>query len=115
MSEYTKTEWKNGDVITAEKLNNIEDGITNNSGALVISPENSEQTPDGLKYKEGLSATDLAGAKIVYPANGWTAVAVIKIATYEDEGGTILCETDLSQLPKARYYPDTGLIWPDND
>ena len=24
---YTPTEWKNGDVITAEKLNNIEDGV----------------------------------------------------------------------------------------
>ena len=26
---YTPTEWKNGDVITAEKLNNIENGIVN--------------------------------------------------------------------------------------
>lgn len=31
MSDYIKTEWKNGDIITAEKLNNIEDGIANNS------------------------------------------------------------------------------------
>ena len=28
---YTPTEWKNGDVITAEKLNKIEDGITDAS------------------------------------------------------------------------------------
>lgn len=26
---YTPTEWKNGDIITAEKMNNIEGGITN--------------------------------------------------------------------------------------
>ena len=28
---YTPTEWKNGDTITAEKLNKIEEGIENNS------------------------------------------------------------------------------------
>ncbi len=32
---YTPTEWKNGDVITAEKLNNIERGIEN-SGVFTI-------------------------------------------------------------------------------
>lgn len=32
---YTPTEWKNGDTITAEKLNNIEEGIENNE-ALVV-------------------------------------------------------------------------------
>lgn len=26
---YNKTTWANGDVITADKLNNIEDGISN--------------------------------------------------------------------------------------
>lgn len=29
MSEYTPTVWETGDLITAEKLNNIEDGIAN--------------------------------------------------------------------------------------
>ena len=28
---YTPTEWKSGDVITAEKLNNIEEGISNSN------------------------------------------------------------------------------------
>lgn len=32
MSEYTPTVWKTGDVITAEKLNNIEEGIANAGG-----------------------------------------------------------------------------------
>lgn len=35
--EYTPTEWKNGDVITAEKLNKLEQGIANsNSGMLEV-------------------------------------------------------------------------------
>lgn len=32
MSEYTPTVWKTGDIITAEKLNNIEEGIANAGG-----------------------------------------------------------------------------------
>lgn len=36
---YTPTEWKSGDVITAEKLNNIEEGLMNtgdNNGIMII-------------------------------------------------------------------------------
>lgn len=33
---YTPTEWKTGDVITAEKLNNMEDGIENAPGVAVF-------------------------------------------------------------------------------
>lgn len=33
---YTPTEWKNGDIITAEGLNNIENGIVNAGSALIV-------------------------------------------------------------------------------
>lgn len=33
---YEKTEWKNGDTITAEKLNHMEDGIENNANGVFI-------------------------------------------------------------------------------
>ena len=33
---YEKQTWANGDVITAEKLNHMEDGIENAGGALVV-------------------------------------------------------------------------------
>lgn len=33
---YTPTEWKNGDTITAEKLNKIEEGIEGASGVLIV-------------------------------------------------------------------------------
>lgn len=39
---YTPTEWETGDVITAEKLNNIEDGIVANEAAIAdafVAPE----------------------------------------------------------------------------
>lgn len=43
---YEKTEWKNGDTITAEKLNHMEDGIAEGGGRMVVtaSPESSEST-----------------------------------------------------------------------
>lgn len=33
---YTKTNWATGDTITAEKLNNIENGVANTGGVLVV-------------------------------------------------------------------------------
>ena len=33
---YTKTTWVNGDTITAEKLNNMENGIANAGGTLIV-------------------------------------------------------------------------------
>lgn len=33
---YEKTEWKNGDIITDEKLNHMEDGIVNSNSILVL-------------------------------------------------------------------------------
>ena len=35
---YTPTEWKTGDIVTAEKLNKMEDGIENAGGTLIIEP-----------------------------------------------------------------------------
>jgi len=41
---YNKTNWKTGDVISAEKLNNIEDGIAGASGMLVVNSTTDENT-----------------------------------------------------------------------
>ena len=70
MSEYIKTEWKNGDVITAEKLNHIEDGIANAGGGSKIielsgiEPQEIEQG-EFYPYTEGLTDVDLAGSYIM--------------------------------------------------
>lgn len=40
---YEKNEWQTGDTITAEKLNNIEDGITS-GGVLIVTGEESDET-----------------------------------------------------------------------
>ena len=47
---YTPTEWKNGDVITAEKLNNLEEGVqevlTNDGGGRLIATPNHNNVLD---------------------------------------------------------------------
>lgn len=42
---YVQTNWKNGDIITAEALNHIEQGVANANGALIITVE-TEECPD---------------------------------------------------------------------
>lgn len=44
---YTPTEWKTGDVITAEKLNNIEQGIVNATNFVNV---NAEENPETHSY-----------------------------------------------------------------
>ena len=53
--DYTKTTWKTGDVITAEKMNNLEDGVED------LAKENTELKSDisnlqdlGLIIKNGV-------------------------------------------------------------
>jgi len=41
---YTKQTWATGDVITEEKLNHIEDGITNAGGVLIVNNNYDEST-----------------------------------------------------------------------
>lgn len=46
---YNKITWANGDVITADKLNNIEEGIFNNSAFILIKQEDIT-TENGYRY-----------------------------------------------------------------
>lgn len=53
MSEYTPTVWETGDLITAEKLNKIEDGIANASAVTVEAlsvTENGTYSEEGKAY-----------------------------------------------------------------
>lgn len=41
---YTPTEWKSGDVISAERMNKIEQGIANGSSSVLIVDATQEST-----------------------------------------------------------------------
>lgn len=54
---YNKTTWQTGDVITAEKLNNIEEGIENNRSLILnIIPGEKEDTIIDCPIKNILDA-----------------------------------------------------------
>ena len=65
---YNKTTWSNGDVITAQKMNNIENGIGNN-GFRVI-----EFGGNGTQYETGLTASDFINAVINMTHTGYLTV-----------------------------------------
>lgn len=49
---YEKHEWQTGEVITAEKLNNLEDGCGNSGGTLIVTfTPNSENSQEGTSDK----------------------------------------------------------------
>ena len=76
MSEYTKTEWKTGDVITAEKLNNMEDGIAGGSGGSKTIPlEYDEETGEiTTTLDANLSPDSFIGVTFINTADQWYSV-----------------------------------------
>lgn len=89
MPEYTKTNWQNGDIITAEKLNNIEDGISKIRTFVFEFTVSSNGLGHWRAQTEpGLTAIDLLSAKwIAGPyADSYTSY----IPIYYDPTSTII-------------------------
>ena len=51
-TEYTKTNWQDGDIITADKMNNIENGIKGIEG-------------DVTTVKDGLLSVTVSGTSLI--------------------------------------------------
>ena len=68
---YTKTTWVNGDVISAAKLNNAENGI-----------EANDQAIDGLKDDIATSASISSGGLITFKNSDNTAVFTLQLPVY---------------------------------
>lgn len=84
---YVKNEWATGDVITADKLNNIENGI-----------ENEQVGPAGVPGKDGaVGPAGPAGAP-GKDGNSVAAIALITDATGKVTGGTATL-SDKTTLP----------------
>ena len=119
---YTKTTWAEGDVITADKLNNMEDGIAENQSGGGIRFINFTPDSDGkMLYESGLSLRDFMGAFIgaendiisfFYTINQGaynpSAGYIILCATYDNAAGD-QATTNL-QVQEFQYYPETGFI-----
>lgn len=83
---YTPTVWQNGDVITAEKLNNIENGIENSNSTLIVT-EDSEYALDKT-YTE--IKTAINNGTPVYVKTSFTenTAALYPITTVAEDGGS---------------------------
>ena len=84
---YTPTEWETGDIITAEKLNNIEDGIVANEEAIAET-----QSKDILVITGDLTADLSFNATFTLTSGDVTKATeykdiIIKVHLYYDMGG----------------------------
>lgn len=76
---YTPTEWKNGDTITAEKLNHIEEGIENNNERII------ELDSSGItNIESGLGVEDIFNARYILNGNH-SALCKVMCAYQEEE------------------------------
>lgn len=53
---YVKNNWKNGDVISADKLNHMEDGISSGGGAMIVGGTWGEIKEEDWGYKVEFTA-----------------------------------------------------------
>ena len=120
---YTKTTWADGDVITAEKLNNMENGIAESkSGGGIRFINLSNTDSDGnILYESGLSVRDFMGAFVGVESNRGNFFYTINQGAYNplrncinlvsiyDIAGGDPATTNL-QVREFQYYPETGII-----
>lgn len=67
---YNKTTWANGDVITAEKLNNIETGVEGANNPLIVNVTWDDEEEKGVADKTfGEIRTALENGQLVYLHN----------------------------------------------
>lgn len=90
---YVKNEWADGDVITADKLNNIENGIENEQVGPAGAP--GKDGAAGTNGKDGATGPTGAAGK---DGNGVTAIALTTDANGKVIGGTATL-SDKSTLP----------------
>lgn len=116
---YTKTTWQDGDIITTEKLNKIENGIeqaSSGGGRIIdlttlelrreVDPESDETFVYYFSgYEAGLSSSDFINAWIAW-INGRSA-SVLNIHEDDDEISLEFSEST-KPSPVLYYIPETG-------
>lgn len=95
---YVKNEWGTGDVITAEKLNHIEDGVANAGGGgggssaliLTFDPTDVTGTISGATAKEVLDAFWSGTTVIIQGSTGsdFLCMGAITVTKTRGSGGT---------------------------
>lgn len=102
---YTPTEWKNGDIITAEKMNNIEQGIQNAQNVAVVKILMNPETPTSMSwgvivgYSDGMTpynALSINRAVLNYDFGGYNSSPYIMVPLpMGDDKAVIIFNTDM--------------------
>lgn len=109
MSEYVKTTWSKGDVITAAKMNNIEDWISGLKPTRIIDFWNLPQIEDAesqyqRQYEKNLETIDFVNCYILFN-DGYSMNPIL---SYDFDPDTWCLELIDSNAIKYYYYPNTG-------
>lgn len=76
---YNKTTWADGDLITADKLNNIESGVSaNDAKAGIVYSADDIQTDAASTAPEGTLAVDVKGDLYQSKAGKWALLGSVK-------------------------------------
>lgn len=90
---YEKTEWKNGDTITAEKLNHMEDGIAEGGGAFIVEFKDDEiwylKQTFGDVYQNYLNGKMILLLNRANESIRYSSLLTLEIDTTEGYYGTI--------------------------
>ncbi len=106
MSEYIKTKWNTGDVITADKLNHIEDGIANAGGGskaiFLVNEVNETQTEGrwvGTTIAPNLTLEELASYLWYFQEGDSWVLAQILIPQSQTTEGKIIVQVAMPPAP----------------
>lgn len=105
---YVRQTWKTGDIITAEKLNNIEDGIVTNKNFIIKST---------ISYDDGTIVLDKTFEEIVVAAknNGLVPIITMKTTDNLNNAGSRLANINEIRIDEQSHYyaivTDVGLIF----
>lgn len=111
---YTKTIWADGDIITAQKMNNIENGIEGlenqqgGSNTLIITHTGNEPQYTFAQTQTGLGVADLAQALFVYDTSYSHSACYPIYVGYSNDDVTYI-EIDI-QGAALYYNQNSGLV-----
>ena len=107
---YEPTEWKTGDVITAEKMNKIENGITNASGIRIIRFSQDEYEAKSKIIEPNLEPGDFTLCLMVFQINeSQQNHLFIDSVNYNSPNGYYYM-THSPSYTAFYYTPDTGML-----
>lgn len=104
---YVRQAWKTGDIITAEKLNNIEDGIITNKNFIIKST---------ISYDDGTEVLDKTFEEIVVAVknNGLVPIITMKTNNLNDARSLLVNINEIRIDEQSHYYAivtDVGLTF----